>query len=331
MSTILVLSAGTRNKIIRYFVEAFGPDGGVVAADMSPYAPALYETDRRCLVPPIWDGDYTAHVLEICDRFHVDGVLSLIDPELSVLAGMKNEFLERDIKLVGSDGEQCERALDKMKMHRWLRDHDYPTARSYSGSLETTAAINSGELEFPCIVKPVRGSASVSVERVDSSDRLMHIMDHAGWDELMSQELLSGQEIGVDAYVDLCSGELVSLFTKKKLSMRAGETEKAVSFKDSDLFDYLDAFISESGFSGPVDIDLFNVGGTYYISEVNPRFGGGYPLAYECGCNFMDLIKRNLSGEANQRRIGGYEENVCMMKYNDLLVIPESDLLAIGV
>ena len=60
--------------------------------------------------------------------------------------------------------------------------------------------------------------------------------------------------------------------------------------------------------------------GEYYVSEVNPRFGGGYPHAYECGCNHMALIINNLEGNTNKSIIGQYEENVYMMKYNEIMI-----------
>ena len=136
----------------------------------------------------------------------------------------------------------------------------------------------------------------------------------------MIQEFLNGQEIGADCYIDMISREVVSIFTKKKLVMRAGETDKAVSFKDEKLFALIEEFINESGFLGQIDIDIFEIKGDYYISEVNPRFGGGYPHAYECGCNHMQLILNNLKEQINKSCIGFYEENVYMMKYNELLV-----------
>jgi len=140
----------------------------------------------------------------------------------------------------------------------------------------------------------------------------------------MVQEFLNGQEFGADCYIDLISGETVSIFTKKKLLMRAGETDKAVSVKDPALFRLLERFIRDSGWRGQIDIDIFKIGAEYYISEVNPRFGGGYPHAYECGCDHMTLIRRNLEGLANERNIGAYEAGVIMMKYNEVMVRKET-------
>lgn len=102
--------------------------------------------------------------------------------------------------------------------------------------------------------------------------------------------------------------------------MRARETDKSVSFKDEKLFTLIERFVTEAGCWGQVDIDIFEIDGQYYISEVNPRFGGGYPHAYECGCNHMKLILNNLTGKVNEKSIGTYKEDIHMMKYNDVLV-----------
>jgi carbamoyl-phosphate synthase large subunit len=118
----------------------------------------------------------------------------------------------------------------------------------------------------------------------------------------------------------MISNDAVSIFTKKKIVMRAGETDKSVSFKNDKLFNLIKRFVKESGFNGQIDIDIFDINGEYYISEVNPRFGGGYPHAYECGVNHMKLILNNLQGEQNKVNIGNYDEKIYMMKYNEIAI-----------
>ena len=102
--------------------------------------------------------------------------------------------------------------------------------------------------------------------------------------------------------------------------MRAGETDKAVSFKDEKLYDLIEKFAKESGFSAQIDIDIFDIDGEYYISEVNPRFGGGYPHAYESGADHMSLIVNNLEGKINDPQIGNYRDGSIMMKYVELMI-----------
>ena len=316
---ILILSCGTRNKIVQYFCKALDGYGKVITTDMSPYAPALFESDKFYLVPRISHPDYIQTILDICIKENISGVLSLIDPELSLLASNKDSFEAIGVKVIGSEYLQCERALDKINMYRWCVEHGFNCAKSYTDKAEFYADIKSGIINYPVIVKPIRGSASFSVSKAYDAETIDFLFSHN--DDLMIQEFLDGQEIGADVYIDMISGEPVSIFTKKKLLMRAGETDKAVSFKDDKLFDFIYRFVKESGYNAQIDIDIFEVGGEYYISEVNPRFGGGYPHAYECGVNHMELIVNNLRGETNPPYIGRYEDNIIMMKYNEIKII----------
>jgi carbamoyl-phosphate synthase large subunit len=315
---ILILSCGTRNKIVQYFKRTLNGAGKVVATDMSPYAPALYDADRYYIVPRMTAPGYLDVILDICVREKITGVLSLIDPELSLLAQNRERFEAIGTTVIGSEYALCERAFNKMDMYRWLKDHGYPCAKSYSDKETFFADVEAGVMTYPVFVKPICGSASISINKANDRETVEFLMDHG--ESMMIQEYLQGQEIGADVYIDLISGEVVSIFTKKKILMRAGETDKAVSFKDEKLFRLVEKFAKESGFRGQIDIDIFDINGTYYISEVNPRFGGGYPHAYECGADHMTLVCNNLEGNANLPNIGNYEEDMLMMKYNELKV-----------
>lgn len=315
---ILILSVGTRNKIIQYFKNALKGTGIVVATDCSSIAPAIYEADKHYIVPRMTEAGYIDVVLDICKKENISGVLSLIDPELSLLAQNEEKFKEIGVNIIGSSYELCERTLDKMEMYNWLASHEYKCAKSYADKNEFYKDLDDGIITFPVFVKPIRGSASIAISKVNDRETIDLLFAHG--DNLMIQEFLNGQEIGADVYIDMISKEVVSIFTKKKLVMRAGETDKAVSFKDPKLFELIKKFAKESGFLGQIDIDIFDVNGEYYISEVNPRFGGGYPHAYECGCDHMALIINNLNGKGNEPQIGCYDEDIYMMKYNELMV-----------
>lgn len=140
---------------------------------------------------------------------------------------------------------------------------------------------------------------------------------------MIVQEFLDGQELGVDVYVDMITKKVVSMFIKEKTAMRAGETDKARSVKSDLLFNIIEDLVTKAGLVGPIDVDVFEVNEEYYISEINPRFGGGFPHAYECGVNFPRYIINNLKGEANEQLIGNYEENVFMMKHDTLTIRKE--------
>lgn len=117
---ILILSCGTRNKVVQYFKDAVCPSGKVFATDCSPYAPALYDADSFYIVPRMTAPGYIDEILTICKNEHIDGVLSLIDPELSLLARHKDAFEATGTIVIGSSYALCEMALDKWAMYNWL-------------------------------------------------------------------------------------------------------------------------------------------------------------------------------------------------------------------
>ena len=319
---ILILSVGTRNKIIQYFKKVINGNGKVVVTDCSKLAPAMYDADKYYVVPRMTDNGYLQVILDICKKEQIDGVLSLIDPELSLLAENESKFNEIGTKVIGSNYELCEMSLDKYEMYSWLSRHGYKCAKSYMDKEVFYKDLDAGLITFPVFVKPARGSASIAISKVYDKETVEVLFQHD--ENYMIQEFLDGQEIGADVYIDMISHEVVSIFTKKKIKMRAGETDKAVSFKDQKLFELIEKFVKEVGFNGQIDIDIFDINGEYYISEVNPRFGGGYPHAFESGADHMTLIVNNLSGKVNPVQIGNYRENVYMMKYNELKIIDEN-------
>ncbi len=318
---LLILSCGTRDKVVQYFKAAFAGEGRVICTDCSPYAPALYEADAHYIVPRITAPEYLDVIYEICKKEAVTGVLSLIDPELSLIAAHETQFRALGITIIGSDYALCERTLNKWELYCWMEAHGYPCAKTYRTMESFCGALALGEVHFPVFVKPMKGSASIQIARADDMETAAFLFAHG--EQMIIQEYMTGQEIGADVYIDLISRKVVSIFTKKKLVMRAGETDKAVSFIDEKLFAHITKFVEESGFAGQIDIDLFEQDGVYYISEVNPRFGGGYPHAYACGADHMTLIRENLRGVENPVQIGGYAVDKVMMKYNEMMLIED--------
>lgn len=321
--TILILSCGTRNKLVRFFKETLAkqPEGGrVLVTDCSPWAPALYEADRYYLVPRMTEPGYLEHILDICRREKVDAILPLFEDELDLLAQNRAMFEAEGIVPIVSAAETVALCRDKYRFYEHLIQNGLPalpTCRTFAQFLQE---LEDGNMQFPVFVKPYNGCGSTGISRVDNRE-LLELLCRQSHEELLIQQFAQGEEYGADIYVDLVTGKPVSVFVKKKVRMRAGETEKSVSVKDGRLFELIERTAATLELAGPVDMDIFCVDGQYYISEINPRFGGGYPHAYHCGVNFPALIANNLAGQANAAAIGSYEEGLCMMKYSDETVM----------
>lgn len=316
---ILILSCGTRNKIVQYFKKELIGKGLVMATDCSNLAPALYEADKYFIVPRMNDEGYLGHILSICKENKIKAILSLIDPELTLLAENKKAFLDIGTIPIVSNLEVIEKSFDKYKMFEFMVQNNFKTIKSYIDEKQFYNDLDKGEISFPVFIKPVEGSASINVNKVTTKNEVKLLFSQ--FDNLMIQEFMDGPEYGADVYIDMLSKETVSIFIKEKLKMRAGETDKSVSIKDDRLFELISDFVLKAGYKGIIDIDIFKVRDEYYISEVNPRFGGGFPHAFECGMNVPKMIINNIAGYSNKNVVGEYDQNVYMMKYNDMKII----------
>ncbi len=316
---ILVLSCGSRNKIIHYFKRELKSVGMVMATDCSRLAPALYDADKYFIVPSIGEESYLETILTICTENRVNAVFSLIDPELSLLARHKDEFLSVGTVPIISDYDTVEMCFDKYLMHNFLIKEGYKTAKTYISKEVFYRDLEKGRISFPVFLKPRKGSASLNISVANEVEELETIFKRH--DDLLIQEYMHGTEYGADVYIDMISRKPVSIFIKEKIKMRAGETDKSVSIKDKSLFDLISDFVTKAKLVGVVDIDIFKIDNEYYISEVNPRFGGGYPHAYECGVNFPKMIINNIKNIVNSADMGSYDEGVYMMKYNEVKIV----------
>lgn len=118
---------------------------------------------------------------------------------------------------------------------------------------------------------------------------------------LIIQEFMNAVDLDVDVYVDMISKEAVSMFSKKKIETKIGGANKTISFKDPKLFELVNKITDIFDFSGTIDMDFFYKDGEYYLSEINPRFGGAYIHAYGAGVNFPKLIINNIKGISNEK------------------------------
>lgn len=320
-ANILITSVGRRTKLIEYFKKDFKGSGNVVVTDCSNLAPALYLGDKSYIVPRIDDPSYIDSLLDICKKEDIKGILSLIDPELSLIAKNADRFLEVGTTPIISSFDECELWFDKYESFKFLEENGFKCAKSYIDFDEFKDAIDSNEVDFPVFIKPNRGSASLDINIAKTIEEAKFIFDSS--DDMIIQEFIKGQELGVDVYKDMISKEIVSIFIKEKIVMRSGETDKAKSIKSDKLFSIVKDLFYKSNLMGPIDMDIFRVDDEYYISEINPRFGGGYLLAYEAMEKFPEFILNNLKGKENAPNIGKYEENIYMMKHDDLLIKKE--------
>ena len=321
---ILFCSVGRRGELVKDFKASMGEDVKIVATDNSPYAPALYLADKQYIVPLIKDEAYLPMILDICKKEQIEAVTTFIDPEIEILAKNRDKFEELGIEVLAPFENTAALCFDKYQMYLYLKECGIPTPLTFGSFADFVEAYEKGEIAFPIFVKPRTGSGSVGARKINTLEELRMVCDAEPG--LIIQELMTGLDLDADIYVDTITHEAVSIFTKRKIETKIGGASKTVSFKDQKLFDLIQDIVKHFEFNGPIDMDFFYKDGTYYMSEVNPRFGGAYLHAYGAGVDFVKLIEKNLKGQPNEANIGDYEEGVVMMMYDSVVICKEKDL-----
>lgn len=317
----LMCSVGRRGELMKDFRASMEAGSRLIATDNSPYAPALYLADRQYLVPRIDAPGYIDTLLDICVREKIDAVTTFIDPEILVLAENRERFAALGVEVLAPYAETARLCFDKYEMFKYLRSCGVRTAMTWGTFPEVRDALAAGEVSFPVFVKPRTGSGSVGARKIFDLDTL-----HAAFQQdpsLIAQELMTGEgcfDLDADIYVDTVSHEPVAIFSKRKISTIIGGANKTISFKDERLFAFAREALRHFRFNGPIDADFFYKNGEYYLSEVNPRFGGAYLHAYGAGVDFIKLIERNLRGQANESIVGQYDEGIVMMMFDSVVI-----------
>lgn len=324
---IMILSPGRRVEVINYFKKALTKlEGEVITLDMSPYAAALYEGDKKFVLDKNFEElqTYMDNIIDICNKNNIKAIMTLIDPELTLLAKNTKRLLKQGIVPIISHEEEIEFCFDKYEFYMKLKNF-ISVVPTYSKYTQVIDAIKEEKLNFPLFVKPRYGSGSVGANIIYDFERLASYKESKDY---VFQPFINKKEYGVDVYFDMIDGKIKSIFIKEKLTMRSGETDKAISVYKQDIIDLI-MKLEVFNFKGPIDIDVFeDIEGNLYINEINPRFGGGYPHAYNAGVDFIEYILNNVQGQIVESQIGNYQTDLIMMKYSGTKFISKEEVVA---
>lgn len=299
---ILLTGAGRRCQLVESFKVALNGHGHIFACDSSPSAPALRSADRWFIVPPVEQAGFIERLLDICDKEQVDLLVPTFEPELPLLAEQRNRFQQVGTFVLISAPEVIETCYDKLATNRFLEKCGLAVPKTYSSYKATLEALDQGELDFPVVIKPRWGYGSMDLqyvrdrEELDLAYRLLKkrqlltpqqlINSVEPESSLLLQEYLGGLEYGLDVVNDFC-GQYVSTLIRRKLRMRAGQTDRAITVKDQHL-ERLGAVIGKSlRHIGILDCDLIEARNQLYVLDLNPRLGGGYPFSHLGGADIV--------------------------------------------
>jgi len=319
---ILLSSAGRRVGLlacIRDSIDIRGAGRKVFAIDSVSTAPAAFFGDSAWPVPRCNDPNFLDRVLDLCTEHSVGLLVPTIDTELPVYAAAVDEFAGFGVTVCISSPSTVKICRNKISCHEWLSANGFPTVRQTD---VLTALCDPQAWPLPLIAKPYNGSASIGVRRIDTRPDLEALAKTTNG--CIIQEVAAGREFTINVYVNR-SGECVCALPHWRMEVRAGEVSKGITVKDRRLMDLAQA-VSEAlpGAYGPLNIQCFmDDAGAIRIIEINPRFGGGYPLAHHAGGRFTDWLLDELEG----RRISSYEDwtdDLAMLRYDEAVFVAGS-------
>ena len=311
--------------------------GQVFACDASPDAPALQIADKGFVVPPADADNYLDVLLTICREQRVRLLIPAVEPELPLLAAHRARFLEIGTLPLVSSPEIVAICYDKLETAAFLDRCGLAAPRTYVQLEAAQEALSRGEITFPLVVKPRWGVSSIGLAIAEDDQELDFAFKTAEKQIacpflaqasaaapggcVLIQERLSGEEYGLDIVNDL-NGRYVCTFAKRKLRMRAGQTDRAVTVKDERL-EKLGQIIGENlGHVGILDCDLFASEQGCRIIDLNPRIGGGYPFSHVAGANVPAALIAWMNGEE--------ADPSCFQMRPDLVIARSDEYVAIG-
>lgn len=327
---ILLTCAGRRNYIVGYFKAALAKHGGkVYAANSHPYASALAEADGGFVVPELTDPSYLDTILSICRQFEIQAVVSLFDLELPILASAQERFAKEGIRILVSSPQVINICNDKWKTSQFLETAGLLAPKTFIDLQLVKQALDEAQLHFPLFIKPRWGMGSIGLlEAQDESElsllyaraeRIIH-QSYLSSESVQTpgqmvviQEKLNGQEYGLDVVNDL-EGNYITTFVKKKIAMRSGETDVAITEDNPELVHVGETLSKHLGHVANLDVDVFLTNNGPHVLELNPRFGGGYPFSHLAGANLPAAIVAWLQGRASPPEYVSIRPNVLGIK-----------------
>ncbi len=315
---ILITSAGRRVSLVRAFqkeLKQLVPEGKVFAADANPIlASACHIADGSFEVPFLNEKRYMEELIKKCRVHQIGLIIPAIDTELQLLAENRELLQQSGIQAVVASLEFIGKCRDKRVIHDFFKSRGIAVAREYDKS----------DFPIPLFIKPYDGSRSVDAYVITKKEQLRE--HHFSNEKLMFLEYLDHKEY--DEYTcDLYYGRdnlLKCAVPRKRLAVRDGEVNKGLTVRN-EIVPYLSEKLSFiDGAVGCLTTQFFKhkTEDKIYGIEINPRFGGGFPLTYLSGANYPKwIIEEFFFGKTIPEQFDCWEENLLMLRYDDEILV----------
>jgi carbamoyl-phosphate synthase large subunit len=309
VTAVLFTCAGQRVDIVTAFREA---GATTIAADVDQLAPALYHADHRALVPRVDDFGYVPALRTLVDEHAVKLIIPLTDLDHHVLAESRDELGGALVLVSGM--EAVARCSDKFQAHVFFEEAGIGSPPTW---LPTDLP---EEIRYPVLVKARKGFGSRHIYRAENAAELDFFLRYTAADSMV-QAVCLGTEFSIDVFCDL-DGQCLAAVPRTMIESKGGESIKGMTIKDEELIEFGCRVSEALPIVGPANVQCFREpDGELQVTDVNPRFGGGFPLPTAAGSQYPELALALANGERPAPRLGDFREGVVMTRYFSQVIL----------
>jgi carbamoyl-phosphate synthase large subunit len=314
VTAVLFTCAGQRVDI----VSAFGRAGATtVAADLDPLAPALYHADHRALVPAVRDPGYVDALAALVAEHDVRLVVPLTDLDQEIVSAARDAFAPALVLAPAPD--VCRAMGDKYLAHLFFEANGIPSPRTWLPEDVPE------DVRYPVLVKVREGFGSRHIYRAADAEELAFQLRATPVDSMVQEQCL-GEEFSVDVFSDV-DGRCLNAIPRSMIQSKGGESIKGRSLADRELVEHGARVAETVGIVGPANVQCFREpDGSLPVTDVNPRFGGAFPLPLAAGSRYPQLALALARGERPEPRLGEFREGVVMTRFfSDLCLVEDGN------
>ena len=312
MTVVLFTCAGQRVDIVTAFSDA---GATTVATDVDRLAPALYHADVQALVPRVDDPAYVDALARLVREHGVELVVPLTDLDQALLSRARTR-LAPALVLVPPP-EACETMHDKLSAYRFFVEHGVPSPRSWLPDAVPADA------RYPLLVKTREGFGSRHIYRAADAAELEFFLAYTPVDSFV-QEACQGEEFSIDVFCDL-EARCLNAIPRTMIQSKGGESIKGMSLKDEELVAHGARVAETVGIVGPANVQCFREpDGSLPVTDVNLRFGGGFPVPLAAGSRYPELALALARGERPEPQLGDFREGVLMTRFFSGICLAEN-------
>ena len=323
--SVLLTCSGQRVDIVRAFRQAMarrGQGGRVIVSDLDPLSPSLVSADMVVELPAVDDPGYGAAVAQVVAREGVGAVLPLTDLDPVVLAEAAPLVADAGGRVFLPAPQVAAACQDKWLCHEALGAAGLPSPPTWP-----VQGTDRGTLPYPMMIKPRIGFAGRWIHRCDDREELDFFLARTPVASVL-QEALPGEEFSIDCLASL-DGRAVAAIPRAMYQSKGGEQIKGETLDDPQLVELAAAVIEGLGLVGPCTIQCFRQDGRILgVTDINTRFGGGFPLPLAAGGDYPFLILAMAAGEDVAPRLGTHRAGVVMTRFlSEHVLVRDGDRL----